>query len=60
MKKSYVSPRTDIFEVRCANIVAVSIFPNENADPNLPVGVKGYGLDGSETLKTRNLWDEEW
>lgn len=57
MKKNYVSPRTVTFEVRCANIVAVSTFSDKLANPELPV-FDNNSLK-SET-KPRNLWEEEW
>ena len=57
MKKNYVSPRTNIYEVRCANIVAVSVFNNELANPNQPV-YDNHGLKNE--IKMHNLWDEEW
>jgi len=57
MKKNYVSPRTVTFEVRCANIVAVSTFSDKLANPELPV-FDNKSLK-SET-KPRNLWEEEW
>ena len=62
MKKTYMQPTVAVYPVQSRRLMAVSIFPDEYADPNLPVNVKGYGMmDGNGSLKaTHNLWDDEW
>ena len=59
MKRIYIQPEVEVFEEECECLIDVSVFPDDNADPNLPVNVKDYGMDSDSPLSLlHDLWDE--
>lgn len=59
MKKFYIAPEIHVEKIQVESVIAVSI-TNEDADPNLSVGVKGEA-NFSETSGSRgNAWSDQW
>lgn len=59
MKRIYIQPEIEECIEECVCLVDVSIFPDDNADPELPVNIKEYDLDGDSPLSLlHDLWDE--
>lgn len=55
MKKIYYRPEAEILELTTSNILAVSVFGNENNDNNEDNWANEY-----DAAENRGAWDDIW
>ena len=55
MKKTYYPPVTEILELTTCNMLAVSVFGNENNDNNEDNWANEY-----DAAENRGAWDDIW
>ena len=61
MKREYIRPRVQVYEVRLRTHLLVNSFVGfSNESGNFDVKGFNNDLSNDAALKQRNLWDEEW
>ena len=61
MKKTYISPKFLLVELRCTQMMAESMFVDtESSAPYVSNTNGGWAKENNSTVRDVNLWDNEW
>ena len=61
MKKTYISPKFLLVELRCTQMMAESMFVDTAGTASTVTGSSGgWVKETNTTVTNKSIWDEEW